>query len=351
MVDQNIYPSYNIPVDEIISLIRDRNYRTLMLQVPEGLKRGSIELAGIVEERTGSVVWIDGEPCYGACDHAGEKAAVLDLDCVIHLGHSDIPSMDMSHSIPVHFFPIRMKEDPDKMLKGIGGLLDGMKIRSIGLATTVQHLHLLESAVGFIESRGIDVNVGQPGGREQESGQVLGCSFHTAREVMDQVEGFIFIGTGRFHALGLYLSVRKPVWMVDPTGGTVSMIEQDELDLFLKKRFAAITMARDLLSDGERTGIVLGYKPGQRRLDLAVSLRDVLKERGMGSSLVTMEHLDPMKLRSLGFRMICSTACPRIAVDDSPRYLQEGVTLLTPQELRIALDIDEWENYRLDEEW
>ncbi|MGA1821981.1 MAG: diphthamide biosynthesis enzyme Dph2 [Thermoplasmatota archaeon] len=345
------YPSYDIPVDDIFSLIRDRGYRHVLLQIPEGLKRGSAELAEIIEKGTGASVWIDGEPCYGACDHAGERAAVLDTDAVMHLGHSGIPSMDMSHSVPVHFFPIKMREDPEKMLRGLEDLLDGLNLPTIGLATTVQHGHLLGPASDLIENRGIKVLIGQPGIREEAAGQVLGCSFHTAREVAAEAEGYIFIGTGRFHALGLYLSVRKPVWMVDPSDGTVSAIDPVEMDRFLKRRFAAITRGREIIKERGRVGIVIGYKPGQRRIELSSELRNILKDQDVDSTMIAMEHMDPMKIRSLGFGLICSTACPRIAVDDSDRYLAEGITLLTPGELRIALGIDDWEDYELDEQW
>ena len=64
-----------------------------------------------------------------------------------------------------------------------------------------------------------------------------------------------------------------------------------------------------------------------------------------------MDHMDPMKLRSLGLKVAVSTSCPRIALDDSSRYSAEGVMLLTPIELKIILGELSWDDYRFDDEW
>ena len=58
-----------------------------------------------------------------------------------------------------------------------------------------------------------------------------------------------------------------------------------------------------------------------------------------------------MKIRSLVFKVACSTACPRIVADDSILYMSEGVILLSPLELRIVLGEAKFSSYLLDEEW
>jgi hypothetical protein len=38
-------------------------------------------------------------------------------------------------------------------------------------------------------------------------------------------------------------------------------------------------------------------------------------------------------------------------VDDSKRYSDEDLTVITPVEMRIALGIISWSDYSFDEEW
>jgi 2-(3-amino-3-carboxypropyl)histidine synthase len=129
------------------------------------------------------------------------------------------------------------------------------------------------------------------------------------------------------------------------------MFDPEVLERFMRKRYGAITRARDLMESGEDLCITVTGKPGQKRMDLARDLKEEASRKGSDVGMVHMDLLTPMKFRSLGYKICCSTACPRIAMDDSDQYLLEGVTLLTPTELRIALGLMSWDDYELDEEW
>jgi 2-(3-amino-3-carboxypropyl)histidine synthase len=98
-------------------------------------------------------------------------------------------------------------------------------------------------------------------------------------------------------------------------------------------------------------GIVLGTKPGQVRRALTGELRETCDEEGLNCSIVVMDHIDPMKLRSLGIDVAVVTACPRISYDDISRYTVENVVVLTYNELMIAIGKEKWEDYTFDEKW
>lgn len=343
--------SYIVPIEDIRSIIESGGYERVLLQVPEGMKREAKKLGFAISDGKEVEVIIDGEPCFGACDHAGERGASLGVDAVIHLGHAVIPSVDEGVPVPVHFFPVRMRTDPDLFSKGIDEFLNRIGAREIGLTTTIQHIDLLKNARSLLEDAGREVHIGDPGGREAFGGQILGCSFRSAGSVSDSVSVYLYIGTGRFHPMGLYLSTRKPVWMLDPLSGRVGMFDPEVLERFMRKRYAAITRAGELMESGEAPCILVTGKPGQKRMDLARDLKEEASRKGSDVGMVHMDLVTPMKIRSLGFKLCCSTACPRIVVDDSDRYLLEGITLLTPTELRIALGLMSWDDYELDEEW
>ena len=105
------------------------------------------------------------------------------------------------------------------------------------------------------------------------------------------------------------------------------------------------------MDGGERVGIMICPKPGQNRSSLAFELSRKLGESGFENQMIMMDHINPMKIKTLGLSVVVSTACPRIAIDDHLSYTNEGITILTPVEMRIALGCVEFNDYVLDEEW
>ncbi len=347
----DIYPSFDVDMDGMIELIRNNGYRKVLVQVPEGLKRGAPHMVEKLEEATNASMILDGDPCFGACDNSSVKAKALGMDALIHLGHSDIPSMERDPSMPIHFFPVGMKVNRKILNEGIRELLTSVREDRIGLATTVQHIHLLDEIKVMLKVAGKMVRIGPPGKREFFPGQVIGCSFHCARSIASEVEAFLYIGTGRFHPMGLFFAIRKKVYCLDPMTGRISIFEAREMDRFIRVRHSQITRAQDLIDKGERVGIILCEKPGQKRSDLAGSLSEELNSRGIKNEMIVMDHISPMKIKTLGSSVVVSTACPRIAIDDHRSYSEEGIVILTPVELRIALGKMGIEDYLLDEEW
>jgi 2-(3-amino-3-carboxypropyl)histidine synthase len=351
MAEERLFPSFRVDLEEILKVITRNGYTKVMLQGPEGMKRGLLGLAEVLEERSMAYVWVDGEPCYGACDHAGERGDVLGVDALIHLGHSDIPSMERERSVPIHFFPVEMRGESEMIQGGLGRIISRLSGKKVSLFTSIQHMTLLEEIRDRLRTAGLKVHIGEPGSREEYPGQVLGCSFSSAGDLPRDVDALVFIGTGRFHPLGLAMASQREVHIMNPLTGEVGIVGKEDLDKMLRSRFGHINRFKEVLSKGEMVGVVIGFKPGQRRIALAENLRDILKEREIRTKMVVMDHMDPMKLKSLGLRLIVSTACPRIALDDSRRYSAEELTVLTPVELRIALDLKSWSDYAFDAEW
>ncbi len=347
----DIYPSFDVDLDGMAGVIRENDYKKVLIQLPEGLKRGAPHMIEKLEEATGISIILDGDPCFGACDHSALKAKALGMDALLHLGHSDIQSMERDPTLPIHFFPVGMRVDRRILNDGIRELLTSVREDRIGLATTVQHMHLLEEIKVMLKVAGKTVLIGPPGKREFFPGQVLGCSFHCARSIASEVEAFLYIGTGRFHPMGLFFSIRKNVYCLDPMTGRISVFKEREMDRFLRVRHSQITRARDIIDKGGRVGIILCQKPGQIRSDLAGSISMELGGKGIKHDMVVMDHISPMKIKTLGLSMVVSTACPRIAIDDHIQYSREGIVILTPVELRIALERVDFKDYVLDEEW
>ncbi|MGA1792313.1 MAG: diphthamide biosynthesis enzyme Dph2 [Thermoplasmatota archaeon] len=351
MDEGDLFPSFDVDIEGMIELLKEKNYEKVLLQVPEGLKRGALSLAEHIERETRARVFVDAEISYGACDHAGTRARLLGIEAVLHLGHAEIPSMSSECSVPVHFFPTFMKIEMGPILRGLEEVLERSKDKRFGIATTVQHVGAMEILKDELKKRGRMGVVGGPGSREDLPGQVLGCSFHSPRSVSQEVDSYIYLGTGNFHPVGMVNAVKKPVWGIDPMTGAVTGYGEKDLEDFLRKRWAAISKAREWIEKEGRIGIVLGTKPGQKREALAGDILNTCLSKGCRTSMLVLDHVDPMKLRSLGVDVAVITACPRIAYDDISRYISENVVVVTYQEALIALGVEEWENYTFDEKW
>ncbi len=116
--------------------------------------------------------------------------------------------------------------------------IPALKSKRIGVTTTIQHVHRLDEALQALLEHGIEGVLGPAGGRVKYPGQVLGCCYSAARGL--NVEEYLFIGTGRFHPLGIALCTGKRVVIADPVTGEVSEIDTDPM---LRRRFGAIARA------------------------------------------------------------------------------------------------------------
>jgi len=68
-----------------------------------------------------------------------------------------------------------------------------------------------------------------------------------------------------------------------------------------------------------------------------------IKKRGKEAYLIFLNDLDE-KINYLGFDCFISTACPRVAIDDTPKFKKP---VLTPIELQILLN--ERQQYEFDQ--
>jgi len=199
----------------------------------------------------------------------------------------------------------------------------------------------LDEVIEGLESMGVKTKIGEGDGRISNVGEVLGCNYTAATSVVKDVNSYLLIGSGTFHALGVHLATNKRVIVLDPNLEEPREIDQVK-DKILRQRHAVIERAEN----ARVFGIIIGEKIGQRRMRRARELRKLLRWKKKNAALILMDKFDPDKLRSLGFDAYVSTACPRIAVDDVAMY---DKPLLTPQELEIVLGVRKWEDYSFDQ--
>lgn len=325
---------YDLEEARLIQEIKKRSSRRVLLQFPEGLKPLAARLADALENACGVEVFISGDACYGACDLALLQMSQLQADLLVHVGHAEIPSQKTRDNII--YVEARSDEKVEKPLADALKLLKDEK--NIGLAASVQHLHLLKAAKKTLEEAGKVVHVGNASGVLKYEGQILGCDYSTTLSVASSVDAFLVIASGDFHALGVSLSSGKRVIVVDPYQQSARDATR-AVDKTLRQRYAAILKFKE----ARKIGVIVGLKSGQMNLALARQLRTLLKESGKTCTLVASMELVPESLESFtdldGF---VEVACPRISVDDRARYHKP---MLNPEETLIAIGKKSWEEY------
>jgi 2-(3-amino-3-carboxypropyl)histidine synthase len=295
----------------------------VFLQLPEGLKPAAPRLASVVED-AGALPIVSSDPCYGACDLPVSEAKLLGADLIIHYGHTPLT---MNTDIPIVYVEARAKIGIKKALTAALPHLESWS--KIGLVTTVQHVHQLDEAKKLLEAAGKTVFVGDADSAKH-AGQVIGCDFGNAQSVSGKVEAYLFVGGGRFHAMGVALATGKPTIVADPYEEMAYPI-QDEARRVIMQRWGNISAAKEAKS----FGVLISLKSGQMRLRAAMDIKEKIEQKGLKATLLALREVTPSALMQFpSIDAFVNTACPRLSLDDAPHfskpllYLNEALVLL-----------------------
>jgi 2-(3-amino-3-carboxypropyl)histidine synthase len=304
--------------------------KRVLLQLPEGLKPEGPRLAKIIE-KTGALPIISADPCYGACDLATAEAERLGIDLIVHFGHSKL----MKHEqVPTVYVEARATVTVADAVEKAIPLLS--KYDKIGLSTTVQHVQTLDEAREILVRAGKTVVVGDAG-RANYPGQVVGCDYSNVQSVANSVEAFLFVGGGRFHALGVALSTSKPTVIADPYENRAYSINE-EAQKVLKQRYACIEEAEH----AKTFGVLVGLKIGQKHLEDALKIKEIAEKNGKTAFLFAIREILPEALMQFpSVDAYVNTACPRISLDAPSKFLKP---VLTVNEFMVVSGESSWEN-------
>lgn len=290
--------------------------KRVLVQLPNGLKSEGPRLAKIVE-KTGALPIVSADPCYGACDLATAEAESLDVDLIVHYGHAKLLKYE---KVPTIYIEARATLSAAEVVEKALPLIAAW--RKVGLATTVQHVQILEEAKEILVHARKTVIVGDAG-RLNYPGQVVGCDYSNARSIAEDVEGFLFIGGGRFHALGLALSTSKPTVVADPFEKRAYSINE-EAERIQKQRWMYIQEAQK----AKIFAVLVGLKPGQKKLEEAFAIREKLEKSGRDAFLFAVREITPETV--MNFPTVdayVNTACPRVSLDMPSKFSKPILTL------------------------
>ena len=321
--------SFDLEEKRLKREIKKQKPKIVFLQLPEGLKPEAPHLASIVEE-AGALPIVSTDPCYGACDLAISEAKLLGADLIVHYGHTP---MTVHADVPIVYVEARAKISVKEALAKAVPYLESWS--KIGLVTTVQHVHQLDEAKSMLETAGKTVLVGDAG-HVKYPGQLIGCDFSNAQTVSENVEAYVFVGGGRFHAMGVALATGKPTIIADPYEKIAYPI-QDQVRRIIMQRWGNISEAKDAKS----FGVLISLKSGQMRLRDAMSIKEKLEQNRLKATLLALREVTSSALMQFpGIDAFVNTACPRLSLDDAQSFRKP---LLYLNEVLVMLGEMKWE--------
>jgi len=137
-------------------------------------------------------------------------------------------------------------------------------------------------------------------------GQVLGCWFDNADKIEGQVDAFLYIGSGKFHPLGIG---NRKIYTLDIEKMKVEEVDTAALE---RRRYANIYNAKNARS----FAVLVTTKKGQNQLlGKAEEIKSMIKERGRDAFILVMNEINDTTLLGVKADAFVNTACPRIVED------------------------------------
>jgi len=288
---------------EILEKLKELKAQKIFLQFPEGLK---LKVQKIVKEleAEGFEVFVCLEKCFGACDVRENEAKLLGCDCILHIGHEEF----IKTEFPVVYWEYFINSEVEPILEKEFWKLENFK--KIGLITSVQFVNLIPKVESFLRERGKEVFTSKA---LQYPGQVLGCDLRAAKSIEKEVDCFLAISAGEFYAAGLVFQTNKPVFNLDLEKREIKSLEE-----FKKKTQKIIAWNKAQFKDAKKVGLLISWKKGQFKSPF--ELKKKLEAKGKEVFLLAMDEISPEKLEGLDLDFLINLACPRIGIDDLPRY-------------------------------
>ncbi len=212
------------------------------------------------------------------------------------------------------FIPVKYKKElTEKFMDGVNEKI----CNKVGLFTTTQFTNQLIQLKEFLEKKEKCVFIGESNYRATEKGQVLGCDINSPLSISENVDCFLYLGTGYFHSILLSMNTKKPIFQANPLAEFIKEVDKKEVERYVTLKKNTIAKAKK----AKKMGILVCTKFGQENLEIAKKIKKKLDEKNKKAYIFLFETLAPEEL--LNFPDIeawINTACPRISIDDIERF-------------------------------
>src|SRR3989344_2195895 len=151
-------------------------------------------------------------------------------------------------------------------------------------------------------------------------GQILGCDTRNAAKIAKKADSYLYVGTGKFHAIGFALSTDKDVYSLNPSSGEFSKIKSKEIMEYRNRKKVAMLKFLNAYNVGLLVTLKKGqYTPGKySNINDKLALAEKLKRKFPKKKFYVF-IFDTLRREDLDdFNWIktwVNMACPRLAGD------------------------------------
>ncbi|XP_043277172.1 2-(3-amino-3-carboxypropyl)histidine synthase subunit 1 [Venturia canescens] len=329
--------NYNFEVHKTIWRIRETKAKRVALQMPEGLLLYATTIADIIEDFTQAETVIMGDVTYGACCVDDFSARALNVDLLVHYGHSCLIPIDQTEGIKVLYIFVDIKIDTVHCIECLQMTLP--VITRIALVSTIQFAGTLQAIASEMRKAGYEVNV--PQSKPLSPGEILGC---TAPQIRC-ADAVIYVGDGRFHLEAVMIANPKiRAFRYDPYDKKLTEEFYDH-EQMRKTRREAIESA----TKADTIGLVLGTLGRQGNPNVLKCLQRRIETLGKQSVVILLSEIFPDKISMFDdIDAFIQVACPRLSIDWGTAFKKP---FLTPYEGAVTLNLaqnDESKPYPMD---
>jgi len=317
--------NYEFRTDYICEVVKRRQCRKILIQLPEGFLRCIPFLYKELSRCVESVeILFSLNPSHGSCllDELGSRISGSDL--LVHIGHVEYPNY--TPAIPVLFIPAEYTGVHNLRFERIVDYIRTKNVQSVLVLTTSQHAELSRWLVEFLNTKGF---------RAEYGGIVTGC---LVPKIPKDIDITLVVAGGRFHAIGVALrnlDRASTIVMVDPYTGAIRDVQED-VKKILRIRYWKIAYSREA-----KTWVVIDGVYGQHRPSIVDKICQLIRQRG-GTCIKTIAlYLDQHVLENLDSEdvdVFVVASCPRIPIDDLYEFRKP---VLTPGEAYMVLTGEE----------
>jgi 2-(3-amino-3-carboxypropyl)histidine synthase len=219
------------------------------------------------------------------------------------------------------FIPVHSKENIIPLLEKSLSFLK--KTRKVSIFTTIQYANKISEIKKFYEKNKIKIEILNStkkheiqGISAKEPSQILGCDATAAKKATG--EKIIYIGSGEFHPIAIYLNLKKEIEIIkiNPESKSIEKYNANEIKKFLAKRAARLQK----IKDSKKIGIWITTKPGQYNEKLALKAKKILEKKGKKTYLFVSDVISGYEMQNFpDIQAWVNTACPRI-IEDQPNF-------------------------------
>jgi 2-(3-amino-3-carboxypropyl)histidine synthase len=322
---KQLLPSnYNFEIEKTLWRIEETQARRIGLQFPEGLQMFACILSDILKSLSkveDCIILAD--IVFGACCVEDLTSSELNLDLLIHYGHSCLIPINETCMKTLYVF-VDIQINVTSLVETlIHNFSDASQ--AVALVSTVQFVEGIYKAKQLLVEKGLS-HFFIPQAKPRTTGELLGCTSPSIKEKI-----VVSVSDGRFHLeAAMIQNPNHEFYRFDPY---LNRIFREEFDLqaMKRRRMESIQQAKH----SQYFGLIMGTLGRQGSVHILKKLKEVCRENGKKVSVFLMSDVCQEAVDKFpDVEAWVEVACPRLAMDWGCEFKKP---MLSPYECFVAL--------------